>query len=153
MQISERNRVAQTIVRTIPSIMRTVTNELRQQNVQLVPAQLGVLSILAAQSCNLSLLAEYQGVSLPTMSSTVSKMVAQGWVHRQRNEKDRRMILLEITPEGQALLADLAEKLITYLTEALTPLTDDEIQIASDGLDVLQKIFPPFELMHSNETK
>lgn len=140
---------AENVVRTIPAVMRLVATELRQQNQQLVPTQLGTLSMLAHQSCNLSELAEQSGVSLPTMSSTISKMVAQGWVQRTRAEHDRRMIVIALTPDGRELLENMAQHIISRIAHMLSPLSDAELQDLAKGLAILQKIFPPFEPLHT----
>ena len=64
--------------------MRTVAAELRAAGELPAPAHFGLLSMLASQSTALTLteLAARQGVSLPTMSNTVSAMVGRGWVRR-----------------------------------------------------------------------
>ncbi len=145
MKEQELQIVAQSVVRTIPSIMRMIATELRQHDHLLVPAQLGTLSMLAHRSCNLSKLAEQNGVSLPTMSGTISKMVAQGWVQRTRSEQDRRMVVIELTPEGLVLLESMAQHITAKITELLSPLPDEELSTLESGLSVLQKIFLPFE--------
>jgi DNA-binding MarR family transcriptional regulator len=144
MESNKQTAAAQLIMRTAPLIMRMVTSELRHKEYKLVPAQLGVLAILSEQSCNLSELAEVNGVSLPTMSGTISKLVAQGWVQRTRSEEDRRMILLELTGEGRSLLEEMGNHIISQLAKLLNPLSGEELTAVNAGLTILQKIFPPF---------
>jgi MarR family transcriptional regulator, organic hydroperoxide resistance regulator len=143
--MSETNLVATEIIRTIPSVMRLVAAELRKQHSQLVPAQLGVLGALAEHSYNLSELAELSGVSLPTMSGTVSHLVAQGWVQRTRSPNDRRMIMVELTPDGRALLEQLVHHIVMHLSILLSPLSAAELGAIESGLVTLQKVFPPLE--------
>ncbi|HRQ41486.1 MAG TPA: MarR family transcriptional regulator [Chloroflexota bacterium] len=143
--MSETNLVATEIIRTIPAVMRLVAAELRKQQSQLVPAQLGVLGALAERSCNLSELAELSGVSLPTMSGTVSHLVAQGLVKRSRAAHDRRMIMLELTPDGRTQLNHLGQHIIGHLADLLAPLSPAELDTLQNGLRTLQKVFPPWE--------
>jgi DNA-binding MarR family transcriptional regulator len=143
--MSEPTFVATEIIRTIPTIMRVMAAELRKQHTQLLPAQLGVLGALSIHSCNLSELAEMSGVSLPTMSGTVSHMVTQGWIQRTRSPHDRRMILLELTPDGRALLDQLVQHIVAHLADLLTPLSAEELTAVAHGLINLQKVFPPLE--------
>lgn len=150
MEANERAIVAQEIVRTMPAVMRTVTTELRHKDYRLVPAQLVALSVLAEQSCNLSQLAEANNVSLPTMSGTISKLVAQGWVKRTRSQQDRRMILLELTEEGQAYVKEIGGYIVAQLAELLKPLSREELTAVNKGLSILQKIFPPIEPVQDN---
>lgn len=143
--MSEPTVVATEIIRTIPTIMRVMAAELRKQHIQLVPAQLGVLGALSIHSCNLSELAELSGVSLPTMSGTVSHMVGQGWIQRTRSPHDRRMILLELTADGRALFEQLVQHIVAHLGTLLAPLSTEELTAVAHGLVTLQKVFPPLE--------
>jgi DNA-binding MarR family transcriptional regulator len=145
MSEPQPNVVAQVVIRTIPTVMRVVTAELRRQDIPLLPAQLGVLVALSVQSCNLSELAEHSGVSLPTMSGTISHLVGQGWVQRTRSPNDRRMILLELTEDGRTLLNHLLQQIIAHIADLLTPLSPAELADIQNGLVTIQKVFPPLE--------
>jgi DNA-binding MarR family transcriptional regulator len=145
MSEPQPNAVAEVVIRTIPTVMRVVTAELRRQDIPLLPAQLGVLAALSVQSCNLSELAEHSGVSLPTMSGTVSHLVAQGWVQRTPSPHDRRMILLEMTEDGRALLNHLIQHIVAHIADQLQPLSPTELSDIQHGLVTLQKVFPPLE--------
>lgn len=127
--------------------MRMVTADLRRQQSQLMPTQLAVMGALVHQSCNLSELAEHSGVSLPTMSGTISHMVAQGWVQRTRAPHDRRMILLELTPDGRVLLTEMVQYIVSRISDLLAPLSDTELAAIENGLVTLQKVFPPLETL------
>ncbi len=145
MSEPKTNLVAEDVIRTIPAVMRVVTTELRQQDTQLVPAQLAVLAALSQQSCNLSELAELSGVSLPTMSGTVSRLVAQGWVQRTRASHDRRMVMLELTADGRTQLTQLVQHIVAHISDLLSPLSPVELAAIQKGLVTLQKVFPPLE--------
>ncbi|MEZ4641301.1 MAG: MarR family transcriptional regulator [Chloroflexota bacterium] len=71
---------AQQILLILPMLMRIMAAEFRQMQRALLPAHLSVMFILSQGSCNLSELAEQLAVSPPTMSNTVSKLVADGLV-------------------------------------------------------------------------
>lgn len=136
------NHTARQVLEIIPLVMRIVTAELRRgTHHPIVPAQLGVLTILAQRSCNLSELAEQHAVSLPTMSSTVSKMVEQGWVARARSSHDRRHLLIKLTPAGRTVLEQITAQMVTRVAELLTPLTAEAHKDLTAGLAVLQQVF------------
>jgi DNA-binding MarR family transcriptional regulator len=144
--MSQSDTVAEKVILTIPIIMRMVTADMRRQQTQLVPAQLGVLGALAQYaSCNLSELAEHSGVSLSTMSGTISHMVGQGWVKRTPDPRDRRMILLELTPDGRVLLTEMVQLIVSHISDLLAPLSAAELTAIENGLVTLQKVFPPLE--------
>jgi DNA-binding MarR family transcriptional regulator len=146
--MTDKRETAENIILIVPQIMRIVTAELRQTPYPVVPAHLGVLSMLAHQSANLSELAEATAVSLPTMSNTISYMVREGWVQRTRAQHDRRMLLIEITPTGQTMIAEIYEQLISHLQTLLNPLSTTDEATLQAGLTILQTVFeklPPIQ--------
>jgi DNA-binding MarR family transcriptional regulator len=146
--MNDKRETAENIILIVPQIMRIVTAELRQTPYPVVPAHLGVLSMLAHQSANLSELAEATAVSLPTMSNTISYMVREGWVQRTRAQHDRRMLLIEITPTGQTMIAEIYEQLISHLQTLLNPLSTTDEATLQAGLTILQTVFeklPPIQ--------
>jgi DNA-binding MarR family transcriptional regulator len=142
----DKKLISQELLQIIPAVMRIVAAELRNTDIPVMTAHLVVLTALAPQSCNLSTLAELTAVSLPTMSTTISKMVEYGWVQRSRAEHDRRMIMLEITPKGQAVLQKVGEQAMAKVEELLQVLPPEDLIALQGGLAVMKKIFTPFEI-------
>ncbi|MCP5095366.1 MAG: MarR family transcriptional regulator [Chloroflexi bacterium] len=133
--------VAQEIFITMPFLMKVISAELRQANSSLGITHLAVLNILMEKPCNLSELAEFNAVSLPTMSGTVSKLVRDGFVHRTRSKTDRRMIVVEITVDGQKLIEKLGEQLISRVADLLSGNSNSELGEIKSGLGHLQHAF------------
>ncbi|MFQ5538698.1 MAG: MarR family winged helix-turn-helix transcriptional regulator [Gemmatimonadota bacterium] len=50
-------------------------------------------------------LAEFLGVTASTMSLTLKRMEAAGWIRRDRDPADRRVVNVRLTEEGAALAA------------------------------------------------
>ena len=141
---TQRHKIALSILQIIPSIMRILAAELRQTETPLLVPQLGALTLLAENSYNLSELAELHGVSLPTMSSTMSKLAEAGWVERQRSKKDRRVVMLALTPAGREMLNEIGQKMINHIAANLKDVPNSDLLTLQSGLQVLQTIFVPF---------
>lgn len=141
---TNRHQIAVSILQIVPSIMRLLAAELRQGHTPLLPPQLGVLTLLAEKSRNLSELAEQHAVSLPTMSSTVSKLVEAGWVQRQRSQQDRRVVMFALTTAGQDTVEKIGAKMVTLMASQLEAIPDNDLSTLEDGLAILQTIFAPF---------
>src|SRR5437660_12486669 len=101
MTRSQARRSAHEILKIVPLVMRTVAAELRAAGELPAPAHFGLLTMLSAQPRTLSELANLQGVSLPTMSNSISSMVHRGWVRRTAPPKDRRVVIIDVTPTGR----------------------------------------------------
>jgi DNA-binding MarR family transcriptional regulator len=135
------SQTAEQVVEIVPLVMRIVAAELRQTEPAVIPAHLGVLFLLTQRPRNLSELAELQAVSLPTMSNTISKMAQAGWVTRTRASHDRRVLLIEITPAGEAILSKMGGYIIDKVAQILDPLSAEELDTLRAGLAILRRAF------------
>src|SRR5438477_3412074 len=132
---------ARDILEIIPLVMRTVAAELRSAGEMPAPAHFGLLSMLSERPRMLTELASLQGVSLPTMSSSVTTMVEHGWARRTQPGEDRRVILIEVTTAGRAALDRVARSAETHLADVLAPLDVTARRRLHRGLGVLHDVF------------
>jgi DNA-binding MarR family transcriptional regulator len=141
MTRDQARETAREILKIIPLVMRTVAAELRAAGELPAPAHFGLLSILIERPRMLSELASIQGVSLPTMSSSISSMVDRGWVRRGADGEDRRVAIIEVTATGRAALERVARCAEGHLAEVLAPLDLTSRRRLQGGLSVLRKVF------------
>ena len=132
---------AREILEIIPLVMRTVAAQLRGAGELPAPAHFGLLSVLSVRPRMLTELASVQGVSLATMSSSISAMVDRGWVKRTAPEDDRRVVMIEVTATGRAALERVSRAAEAHLAEMLTPLDVPARRRLLGGLGVLRKVF------------
>jgi DNA-binding MarR family transcriptional regulator len=136
---TEVKAVAREIVKVIPQVMRTIGAERNFSGHTMSPAHLRLLTILASHPCNLSELAVRHAVSLPTMSNSISVLVERGWVNRVPSQDDRRQVLLELTPEGRAVLVKMRSEAEARVVELLDDLSPDDLKALSAGLVILER--------------
>jgi len=141
MNKSQARETAREILQIIPLVMRTVAAELRSAGELPAPAHFGLLSVLSERPRMLTDLASLQGVSLPTMSNSISAMVDRGWVRRAAPEKDRRVVMIEVTANGRAALERVAKCAETHLADVLAPLDLPSRRRLQGGLGILRKVF------------
>jgi len=141
MTREQARETARDILEIIPLVMRTVAAELRAAGELSAPAHFGLLSMLAERPRILTELASLQGVSLPTMSSSISTMVERGWVRRTAPGEDRRAVMIEVTTPGRAALDRVARCAETHLAEVLAPLDVTARRRLQRGLGELHKVF------------
>ncbi|HMF92685.1 MAG TPA: MarR family transcriptional regulator [Vicinamibacterales bacterium] len=132
---------AREILEIIPLVMRTVAAQLRAAGELPAPAHFGLLSVLSVRPRMLTELASVQGVSLATMSSSISAMVDRGWVKRTAPEDDRRVVMIEVTATGRAALERVSRAAEAHLAEMLSPLDVPARRRLLGGLGVLRKVF------------
>jgi DNA-binding MarR family transcriptional regulator len=142
MTREQARETARDILQIIPAVMRTVAAQLRSAGEMPAPAHFGLLSILCERPRMLTELAGLQGVSLPTMSNSISAMEERGWVRRTAPaEHDRRVAMIEVTATGRAALDRVARAAEAHLAEMLAPVDVTSRRRLHNGLGVLRKIF------------
>lgn len=142
MTRTQARESARDILEIVPTVMRTVAAELRAAGELPAPAHFGLLSILSDRPRMLTELASIQGVSLPTMSNSISAMVDRGWVKRGTpDDSDRRVIMIEVTATGRAALERVARAAEAHLAEALLALDGPSRKRLHGGLGVLRRVF------------
>jgi DNA-binding MarR family transcriptional regulator len=145
MNRAQARETAREILKIVPLVMRTLAAELRANGELPAPAHFGLLTLLCAEPRTLSALAQRQGVSLPTMSNSISAMVQRGWVKRSSPERDRRVVIIDVTPTGRAVVDRVSRAAEGHLAEMLAPVDAAAGREIQARLGVLRTVFedPP----------
>lgn len=123
-------------------VILRMSRRLRQQSVGDVTAsQMSALaSIYLAGAASLGELAATERIAPPSMTRIVARLEEQGFVRRRHDSTDRRVSRLEITPSGEALLAETQSRRDAYLAERLQSLSDEEREIVNRALPIFERI-------------
>lgn len=73
-------------------------------------------------------LAELAGVTTPTVSAVLSGMVRDGLIQRVEDPSDRRVVRIEMLPEGQKILDDVLPDLFVHQTAVMSRLDETELK-------------------------
>ena len=73
-------------------------------------------------------IAETLGVAVSTPTRTVDHLIEKGLVNRSVGKKDRRQLLIELTPKGKKLVEDMDEEGLNMTRKMLENLEDEEIE-------------------------
>ena len=137
----ETQQLANEFLEIVPLVMRAVAADFRQTKDALNPAYFRLLALLSMHACTLGDLAEQQAVSKPTMSNTITTLEERGWVARRRVDRDRRIVLVEITAQGLAVLDGVHRQMQLRVTEILHPLPEEKRRQLLSGLIILREVF------------
>ena len=85
-------------------------------------------------------LATAEGVTQPSMSALVARLVDQGLVHRGSDPRDARVVLLSLTPGGETLVAQRRTDRTERLDRALTGLSPDDVARIADAVPALTRL-------------
>jgi DNA-binding MarR family transcriptional regulator len=95
------------------------------------PSQFNILRILRGarpKALKISDIAERMVNRDPDVTRLVDRLIKQGLVRRERDTEDRRVVLVEITPAGLALLARLDGPVLEYLEAAMAGLKPPQLR-------------------------
>jgi len=134
-------RAAKQIVEIVPLVMRSLAAEVRKSGHTLSPSHFRILTMLHERSWSLGELAEHEQISSPTVSRSISTLEDRGWALRRVSAQDRRVVLAEITQQGEAVLKSLQASAEGRVLEMLKPLSPSETRDLAIGLPVLRKVF------------
>lgn len=91
----------------------------------------------------LSALAVHVGLTLPSMSSQVSGLVARKQLDRSTSTTDRRYVTLTLTEEGRALLGAARMNTQSNLAESVAQLSAAECAMVMEAMRRLAGVFAP----------
>jgi DNA-binding MarR family transcriptional regulator len=103
--------------------------------------QVKSLFFIAAQgTTNFGKLAAALGVTPPNVTGIVDRLVEKGLISRQENPDNRRMLMLQVTEKGEALIATLRERAVSQISGILENLRVEELNTVAQGLSLLVRV-------------
>jgi DNA-binding MarR family transcriptional regulator len=86
-------------------------------------------------------LAQTLGVTPPTVTASLDRLVAHGLVLRQDDPIDRRLVIARATPEGRALLGRLHVLTHREVLDCLQEMTESELENLFIGMAALHRVW------------
>lgn len=85
-------------------------------------------------------ISELLGISLPAVSEILNSMENENLIIRTHDENDRRVVAIELSQEGKALVNSLEKHNQSLIEEALNSMPVENFEIAADFLGKLTGI-------------
>jgi len=134
---------ARAVMETIPMVMRFIRREMRRHSVSLLSVpQFRALAFLHrnAGAC-LFHVADHLGVTRPTASVIVDRLVRRGLLARAEDPRERRRIALTLTPKGTRLLDEARSATRAWMAGVLAPLSRRTLGRIEEGVSLLELAF------------
>ena len=101
-------------------------------------AQMRVLMLVSVVGeARMSDLSPKLGISPSTLSSLVERLVEADLAKRREDERDRRNVLVSLTPAGAAVLDNLQELGVRHLRALLAQLDERELHAVNETIELL----------------
>jgi MarR family transcriptional regulator, organic hydroperoxide resistance regulator len=107
-------------------------------HLDLTTAQVKTLAVLSdSEPATIGEAAEMLGITLPTASHLVEKLVRAGFAERHEDPIDRRRTVARPTARGMELIRSLREFSAGYLRACLSRMSDADLAALAQGMDGL----------------
>lgn len=122
------------VTRLDRSLLTIITKMAPRRNVFGVgPAAMMVMRRLAFSGVStLTELADWMGVSRPTVTEVTNKLAAQGLIERRREEDDRRVVRIRATEDGTRLIGRLEQARREHMGRILSRLSAQDVEFLAD---------------------
>jgi DNA-binding MarR family transcriptional regulator len=97
----------------------------------------GVLSTLTTGPRRITELAESQGLAQPSMTLLVRRLEEKGWVKRDRQPDDGRVVLISITEAGATALEEFRTEYRAVLRAHIGTMSDEQLTALESATETL----------------
>ena len=103
------------------------------------PRQLKTLLLLYSRGepSAMGWIARSLGVTLPTVTGIIDRLATQGYVSRQDDPNDRRLVLASMTDKGRQVIDSWYERFDQFLMSLLNNLTDEELETVARAVSLI----------------
>jgi DNA-binding MarR family transcriptional regulator len=133
------------VIGTVNLVLRVATREIRDRPVrELSTQQFRALMIVRhCQGASMSTVLERIGSSAAAASSLIEGLVQWGYVRRETSEGSRMEPILELTDDGERVVASVHLQALSCLEERLSKLSPGECAVVRLALDLLRTALVP----------
>jgi DNA-binding MarR family transcriptional regulator len=134
---------AHAVMESVPMVMRFIRREMRRHSASLLSVpQFRALAFLdRSPGACLFHVADHLGVTRPTASVIVDRLVRRGLLARADDPRERRRIALTLTPKGTRLLDEARSATRAWMAGVLAPLSRRTLGRIEEGISLLGSAF------------
>jgi len=111
---------------------------LRRASRRISRSEAGLLAALDGGPRRITELADREGLAQPTITLMVKRLLERGWVARERDAADGRVVLVSLTDEGAAVLGEVRADYRSALSDHLAAMSDEQIAALLTATTALQ---------------
>lgn len=100
----------------------------------------GVLRTLSDGPKRVTELAEIEGLAQPTTTILIKRLEANGWVARERDAEDGRVVLVTLTREGELALERYRAQYRARLRDHIAAMPDDQVAALGHAVEAIDAL-------------
>lgn len=94
--------------------------------------------------------AQSLGVDLSVASRQIAALVAEGYVERREDDRDRRAQMVAVTRAGRKVLRESHRRMVAAFEHVLESWSDEDVDALTGGLERLREDFARLAAAHSH---
>jgi DNA-binding MarR family transcriptional regulator len=102
--------------------------------------EVGLLKTLRGGSRRITELAEIEGLAQPTITLLIKQLEEKGLVTRTRQSRDGRVVLVNVTENGNVALEDYSRRLRAVLGGYLAEIADEQVEALATATETLAQL-------------
>jgi DNA-binding MarR family transcriptional regulator len=134
----ERGEIALQLLARAAALARLAA---KQASSDLSRTEASMLNLLSLGARRITDLADVEGLAQPTTTLLVKRLEQRGWVRRERQDHDGRIVMVSLTSAGSVVLEDyrsrFCEVLLSGLAEVATEEEVDSLISATETIEAL----------------
>jgi DNA-binding MarR family transcriptional regulator len=138
VEVTEHSEIASQLLAQAAILTRLVA---KQVSAELSRTEASILNTLTIGSRRITELAELAGLAQPTTTLLVKRLEHRGWVQRERQDYDGRIVMVSLTRVGNDVLEDYRSRFAGALRTSLAEVASEEeigsLVLATETLDSL----------------
>jgi DNA-binding MarR family transcriptional regulator len=109
--------------------------------IELTSSQIKVLATFTERECySMTELSQMLSVTLPTMTAMIDRLIQSGLVKRERDERDRRVVLVRLTGDGKKVISNLMEIRKQEIEKVLRTLEHEEVEVFLGSIESVAQL-------------
>jgi DNA-binding MarR family transcriptional regulator len=112
----------------------------KQSRGEISRTEAGVLYTLTGAPRRITELAELEGLAQPTMTLLVQRLEQQGWVKRERDPDDGRVVLISVTEAGRTTLEEFRAQVGESLRVHMDAMTNEQLAALAAATQTLASL-------------
>ena len=139
-QRANHQKQAILILEVVPGLMKMFRQEMRKfGSDQLTVPQFRVLNRIAKGSCSNQELADWMGVSAPTMSKMLDSLIQKNLITRKTEATNRRQVVVDCTFDGKKISQEIQQAMQNDLIARISKIPEPQMKMVESGLMILRE--------------
>ena len=147
------NRMLDNIHLIFPLFNRTLLQPEELTHNPMSPEFRVMLVLIRRNSQPISIIGRWLGISKPNMTALIDKLLASGYIERQPNMADRRIIDISITLKGRRYMEACRKEARESMKKKLATFSTEDIDLLYASLENIRKVLMKLSGMNDDNIK